>query len=136
MLHGHANFYEKRDFRVGKVKFFCKTVHTFPSYYTLWHCCVCVISTREIAWFVLLSSIPRPLPLCTFYPVWLLERSFEKKRFVKIALDPEIFLSFSLPPSSKIARAIFDLSKRLINFFDHPSMETFLAFSFIFSEYN
>lgn len=138
MLHGHANFYEKRDFRVGKVKFFCKTVHTFPSYYTLWHCCVCVISTREIAWFVLLSSIPRApflSALSTQSGCWNVPS--RKRGSLKLHWIPRFFfLSLSLSPLSKIARAIFDLSKRLINFFDHPSMETFLAFSFIFSEYN
>lgn len=100
MLHGHANFYEKRDFRVGKVKFFCKTVHTFPSYYTLWHCWVCVISTREIAWFVLLSSIPRApflSALSTQSGCWNVPS--RKRGSLKLHWIPRFFsLSLSPPP--------------------------------------
>lgn len=103
MLHGHANFYEKRDFRVGKVKFFCKTVHTFPSYYTLWHCCVCVISTREIAWFVLLSSIPRApflSALSTQSGCWNVPS--RKRGSLKLHWIPRFFSLSLSPPPSKI----------------------------------
>lgn len=70
----------------GLVKIFLQdSACTFPSY--CMHCCVCVCALypREIAWFVLLSSIPRaPSSLSLHFLQPLLERSLRKRGPLKL----------------------------------------------------
>lgn len=100
------------------LKFFCKTVHILSRATVC--TAVCVLYPREIAWFVLLSSIPRAPSSLSPLSTAVAGTFLEKKRSVKIARILRFF-SFRYSPFfffffSKNSTNDYSLSKRLIKF--------------------
>lgn len=100
----------------GWLKFFCKTVHVLSRATVCTAVCVCALYPREIAWFVLLSSIPRaPSSLSLHFLQPLLERSLRKRGPLKLHGSWDFSRYFFFFLFSKIARAIIRHRKRVIN---------------------
>lgn len=107
------------------LKFFCKTVHILSRATVC--TAVCVLYPREIAWFVLLSSIPRaPSSLSLHFLQPLLERSSRKRGPLKLhgSWDFSLFviLLFSFFFFPKIPRAIIHYRNGLSNSFEHQHL--------------
>lgn len=97
----------------GWLKFFCKTVHVLSRATVCTAVCVCALYPREIAWFVLLSSIPRAPSSLSLSPLStaIAGTFLEKKRSVKIARILRFFSLFLLLPLFKNCASDYSSSK-------------------------